>query len=422
MHFLTRAGAALLIGALASATLVAPALAQACLCPTMEGAAFSGPVIQADEPPPPLPEYEQPPMPAPGYTWTPGYWAWNNDDYFWAPGVWVEPPQPGLLWTPAYWAFVGGVYYFHRGYWAPHVGFYGGVNYGYGYNGLGYEGGRWENGRFSYNATVNNFGAVRVADVYRQPVTVPPGAGRASYAGGPGGNLLKPTPEQEQVAAEPHVRPTPAQFSQVRAASVNAEQFQAANKGKPAVAATIRAGELKGEGVVPATAAGAAQTVPTKAEEKLAPGVRPVPGVATPPGGKPLPGAAGQTLPAEKPLAAPGLEKMQMTLPPRTPPGGAKERPAGEKPNGPEKAQSLQKPATPETPKALENKPRGVAKPSPGLKPVVPAAPGRPSRLDNAPRPALTPKAAPVGADRRAPRPGERGRRCGKPGLPPCSR
>ena len=68
-----------------------------------------------------------------------------------------------------------------------HVGFYGGVHYGYGYNGLGYEGGRWENGRFLYNTTVNNFGSVRLVNVYSQPVTVPPGAGRASYNGGPAG-------------------------------------------------------------------------------------------------------------------------------------------------------------------------------------------------------------------------------------------
>ena len=34
----------------------------------------------------------------------------------------------------------------HLGYWGPHVGFYGGVNYGYGYVGVGFVGGRWEGG------------------------------------------------------------------------------------------------------------------------------------------------------------------------------------------------------------------------------------------------------------------------------------
>jgi hypothetical protein len=36
------------------------------------------------------------------------------------------------------------------------VGFYGGINYGFGYGGFGYEGGRWEGGYFSYNTYVNH--------------------------------------------------------------------------------------------------------------------------------------------------------------------------------------------------------------------------------------------------------------------------
>src|SRR5271155_3531500 len=92
--------------------------------------------------PPELPVYDQPPIPAPGYLWTPGYWSWNNEDYYWVPGTWVEPPQPGLLWTPGYWAFNDGVYGFRQGYWGEQVGFYGGVNYGFGYVGVGFAGGR----------------------------------------------------------------------------------------------------------------------------------------------------------------------------------------------------------------------------------------------------------------------------------------
>ena len=178
MPHLRRALIALVIGAAAPA-FVAPGFSQTCECPPAEGSGL-GPAIQSEEPPPPLPVYEQPPIPAPDYIWTPGYWAWNTYDYYWVPGTWAPPPQPGLLWTPAYWAFVGGAYFFHQGFWAPHVGFYGGVNYGYGYNGLGYEGGRWQGNRFVYNTTVNNFGAVHIANVYTQPVTVAPGASRAS--------------------------------------------------------------------------------------------------------------------------------------------------------------------------------------------------------------------------------------------------
>jgi hypothetical protein len=50
--------------------------------------------------------------------------------------------------------------------------------------------------------------------------------------------------------------------SHAREASVKPEQFNATNKGKPAIAATPRPGDFKGEGVVPARAAGAAETVP----------------------------------------------------------------------------------------------------------------------------------------------------------------
>src|SRR6516162_10997197 len=81
--------------------------------------------------PPVLPVYVQPPMPGVGYIWTPGYWAWGDEGYYWVPGTWVLAPAPGMLWTPGYWGWVDGAYIWHTGYWGPHVGFYGGVNYGF---------------------------------------------------------------------------------------------------------------------------------------------------------------------------------------------------------------------------------------------------------------------------------------------------
>ncbi len=51
------------------------------------------------------------------------------------PGTWVLPPAVGLLWTPAYWAYSDGEYVLYDGYWAPEVGFYGGIEYGFGYTG-----------------------------------------------------------------------------------------------------------------------------------------------------------------------------------------------------------------------------------------------------------------------------------------------
>jgi WXXGXW repeat (2 copies) len=65
-------------------------------------------------------------------------------------------PAPGLkllksanLWTPGYWGEDEGAFNFHEGYWGEHVGFYGGIDYGYGYGGRGYEGGRWDTGASS---------------------------------------------------------------------------------------------------------------------------------------------------------------------------------------------------------------------------------------------------------------------------------
>ena len=99
--------------------------------------------------PPMLPIYDQPPMPAYGYIWTPGYWAWDQGfrDYYWVRGQWVRPPRVGYLWTPGYWAWRDGLYLFNTGYWGSSVGYYGGVNYGYGYGGQGYGGGEWRGGR-----------------------------------------------------------------------------------------------------------------------------------------------------------------------------------------------------------------------------------------------------------------------------------
>ena len=55
--------------------------------------------------PPALPIYVQPICPQPNLMWTPGYWAYSNDngDYYWVPGMWVPAPYLGALWTPPYW-------------------------------------------------------------------------------------------------------------------------------------------------------------------------------------------------------------------------------------------------------------------------------------------------------------------------------
>ncbi len=201
--------------------------------------------------PPELPVYEQPPIPEPGYIWSPGYWAFDPDNgYYWVPGTWVMPPEVGLLWTPGYWGWRDGLYVWNDGYWGPQVGFYGGVDYGYGYGGAGYEGGYWDHGVFAYNRTVNNFGGVAIRNVYDRPVIVNPEARRVSFNGGNGGTTVQPTPHELAAAHERHVAPTSMQVQQQHLASTNKELFVSHNKGQPTIAATTKAGEFSGKGVV----------------------------------------------------------------------------------------------------------------------------------------------------------------------------
>ena len=111
--------------------------------------------------------------------WTPGYWAYGPAGYYWVPGVWVRPPQVGVLWTPGYWGWGGSAFVFHEGYWGPHIGFYGGVNYGFGYGGVGFEGGYWHGNTFlRITAPVTNVD-VHVTNVYTHD------CGREQYDGEP---------------------------------------------------------------------------------------------------------------------------------------------------------------------------------------------------------------------------------------------
>jgi hypothetical protein len=201
--------------------------------------------------PPELPYYAQPPIPAPDYLWTPGYWAWDGNDYYWVPGTWVQPPTVGVLWTPPYWGWSNGAYLFHNGYWGPHIGFYGGINYGFGYGGVGFGGGYWNNNHFFYNRAVMNVTNVNITNVYNSPVQNFTRT-HAAFNGGPGGVALRPTASEERIASMPHTGPTAEQTSHSREAGKNPELFSKANGGHPPIAATSHPGEFKGAGVVPA--------------------------------------------------------------------------------------------------------------------------------------------------------------------------
>jgi len=445
------------------ATQVAPVFAQSCTCPPSQdqgaaaGAGGAGVAVYADEAPPPLPEYDQPPIPAEGDIWTPGYWSWNGYEYFWVPGTWVEPPQRGLLWTPGYWAFVNGVYAFHRGYWGEHVGFYGGVDYGFGYVGVGYEGGRWDNDRFVYNRSVTNIGQVNITNVYEKPVTVRENS-RASFNGGPNGVNLKPTPEELRAEKERHVAPTHDQLDNARAASRNEAAFVSTNKGKPSIAATAKPGQFTGAAVVPAKAGGGSPTsgaAPGTPELKGSATPEPtktplemIPGGPTPEATKGAPGNKVEPLKTEPtkgatptPEATKG--KLDNTVNPlkgeapkgATPtPEATKGKPEnkvnplkGEPSNGgfnkPEPTKAPEMTRTPETkierPKTEPTKAEPQMKLEPSKpQPMKTEPPMQPQQRKLEPTGANPPKAGPQGA----PQGGKPERACGQAGEPACAR
>lgn len=188
--------------------------------------------------PPVLPVYVQPPCPAEGYMWIPGYWAWGPVGYYWVPGVWVMAPRVGLLWTPGYWGFVSGVYIWHPGYWGPHVGFYGGVNYGYGYFGVGFAGGFWSGGVFRYNTAIVNVNRTVIRNVYvdRNVLRNVAMNNRVSF-NGRGGVMARPTAQEQMAMREQHFQPTAVQMAHQQSASQDRNQLASVNHGRPAVPA-----------------------------------------------------------------------------------------------------------------------------------------------------------------------------------------
>jgi hypothetical protein len=209
--------------------------------------------------PPALPVYEQPVCPGDGYLWTPGYWYWDDDisDYYWVPGTWVLAPEVGFLWTPGWWGWGGEAFIFHEGFWGPTIGFYGGINYGFGYFGVGFAGGRWDNGHFFYNRAVMNVNVTDIHNVYNTTVVNNTTINRVSYNGGNGGITERPTPQEEAAGNERHIPPVAAQNEHVQAARANPALRASANHGKPPIAATEKPGEFSGHGVVQAKEAGA---------------------------------------------------------------------------------------------------------------------------------------------------------------------
>jgi len=200
--------------------------------------------------PPALPVYSQPICPGAGYIWTPGYWAYGAYGYYWVPGTWVLAPFIGALWTPGYWGWDNGAYLWNEGYWGPQVGFYGGINYGFGYVGVGYAGGYWNNGSFYYNSVVNNVNRTVIHNVYRKPIVSNAAMNGVSYNGGRGGTTARPSGAEVAAARDRHSGPTTAQAQLRRSADRNPAQRASVNHGRPSIVSTAKAGTFSG----PATA------------------------------------------------------------------------------------------------------------------------------------------------------------------------
>ena len=219
-------------------------VSSAVLAMALSFTAQAGVFVSITVAPPVLPVYTQPLCPGDGFLWTPGYWAYGDAGYFWVPGVWMRPPGVGLLWTPGYWGWHGGAYAWNAGYWGPHVGFYGGVNYGFGFGGVGFVGGRWEGGHFAYNSAVANVGGGFHS--YHENVTV--NNVHTSFNGGAGGLNARPNASERSAMGEHHSVPTAAQNSHHEMASHDRGNLASVNHGRPANAAMSRAHTASGGG------------------------------------------------------------------------------------------------------------------------------------------------------------------------------
>jgi hypothetical protein len=247
--------------------------------------------------PPELPVYEQPDIPGPGYIWTPGYWAWADDGsgYYWVPGTWVLAPEPGYLWTPGWWGWENDVYLWHPGYWGTDIGFYGGVNYGFGYFGHGFDGGYWDHGTFRYNSAYTRIGSdVHITNVYNKTVVNNVTVNHVSFNGGSGGIQLRPTPQEVSAEHAHHLQPVAAQLQQRDAARSNPALRLSANHGHPAIAATARPAEFSGRGVIAAHGAPAVHETPPATTQ------RPL-GAALPPRAPVAPAVRERTPPPPEP-------------------------------------------------------------------------------------------------------------------------
>jgi hypothetical protein len=119
------------------------------------------------------------------------------------------------------------------------VGYYGGVNYGFGYMGIGFAGGMWRGGVFAYNTAVMHvgIGGGWAHNTYEDRAivdrnTVARGS-RVAFSGGPGGINHPATAEERVAERDQHVGATSFQSQHLATARADHTSYAKANGGRP---------------------------------------------------------------------------------------------------------------------------------------------------------------------------------------------
>lgn len=326
-----------------------------------------GIVVSVRVAPPILPVYVQPICPGPGYIWVPGYWLYGDDGYFWVPGTWILPPEVGFLWTPGYWGFDEGFYVWHAGYWGPTVGFYGGIDYGFGYPGVGFFGGYWQGGEYFYNRSVTNVNTTVIHNVYNTTVINQNSTSRVSFNGGNGGTRARPTPAEIAAQQQRHVGITPEQNQHLQAAATNRTLLASVNHGRPDVAATTRAGEFNNRANARTVSPGAPPTANA-------------PRNAPPNANRPENAPSTEKPHAAPPRATPPKANRADRPPTADRPYAAQPRPVPPTANRPPRASTPEQPRTMEQPHTAPQRPALERRPA-----TVPDQPSTPRQPDRPP-------------------------------------
>jgi hypothetical protein len=146
----------------------------------------------------------------------------------------------------------------HEGFWAPRVGFYGGINYVFGYFGTGFVGGYWAGNVFRYNTAVWHVNTTVVHNTYvdRTVINNRIENNHVSF-NGPGGINAKPTSEELAVEHEQHLNPTADQRQHELAARQDRAQHYSVNHGQPKQLALTKPRGAQEHGTTAATHRGA---------------------------------------------------------------------------------------------------------------------------------------------------------------------